>query len=122
PVRADRERKSIGAERTFESDLTGRQALLAALEPIVEAVWTRIEKAGAVGRTVTLKIKLADFRILTRARTLPGPIADRAAFAAQGAELLDTVLPLDNGVRLLGLTLSGLGEPAAADDSQPLLL
>jgi DNA polymerase-4 len=122
PVRADRERKSIGAERTFETDLVGRQALLAALEPIVEAVWTRIERAGAAGRTVTLKIKLADFRILTRARTLPGTIPDRAAFATQGAELLDAALPLDNGVRLLGLTLSGLGEAEAVSDRQPLLL
>jgi DNA polymerase-4 len=122
PVRADRERKSIGAERTFEIDLVGRQALLTALEPIVEAVWTRIERAGAVGRTVTLKLKLADFRILTRARTQPSPIADRASFAARGAELLDAVLPLDDGVRLLGLTLSGLGAAAPGDDGQPRLL
>ena len=122
PVRADRERKSIGAERTFETDLVGREALLGALEPIVEAVWTRIEHAGAVGRTVTLKVKLADFRILTRARTLPVPIADRASFAGHGAGLLEAALPFDNGVRLLGLTLSGLGETEAAGDGQPLLL
>jgi DNA polymerase-4 len=122
PVRADRERKSIGAERTFETDLVGREMLLAALEPIVEAVWTRIERAGAVGRTVTLKVKLADFRILTRARTLPAPIADRATFAGHGAGLLEAALPFDNGVRLLGLTLSGLGEPDCAGDGQPLLL
>jgi len=122
PVRADRERKSIGAERTFETDLVGREMLLAALDPIVEAVWTRIERAGAVGRTVTLKVKLADFRILTRARTLPAPIADRATFAGHGAGLLEAALPFDNGVRLLGLTLSGLGEPDCAGDGQPLLL
>jgi DNA polymerase-4 len=122
PVRPDRERKSIGAERTFETDLVGREALLAAMEPIVEAVWTRIERAGAVGRTVTLKIKLADFRILTRARTVPVPISDRATFADHGAGLLDAALPLDDGVRLLGLTLSGLGEPEGAIGGQPLLL
>jgi DNA polymerase-4 len=122
PVRADRERKSIGAERTFESDLIGREALLAALEPIVEAVWTRIERAGATGRTVTLKVKLADFRILTRARTLPAPIADRASFADHGAGLLEAALPFDNGVRLLGLTLSHLGEPVRLEDGQPRLL
>jgi DNA polymerase-4 len=122
PVRADRERKSIGAERTFENDLVGRQALLGALEPIVEAVWTRIENAGAVGRTVTLKIKLADFRQITRARTVPVPIVDRSTFACHGVGLLDAALPLDNGVRLLGLTLSGLGEPDPSNDRQPLLL
>jgi DNA polymerase-4 len=71
---------------------------------------------------VTLKIKLADFRQITRARTLPVPIADRATFAGQGAELLEAALPLDNGVRLLGLTLSGLGELEPLSDRQPLLL
>ncbi|MBW8785905.1 MAG: DNA polymerase IV, partial [Novosphingobium sp.] len=107
-VSADRARKSVGAERTFDRDLSTGAALRAALDDIVDAVWERIERSEAKGRTVTLKLRHGDFTTLTRARSLPHPIADRAAFAKIGHVLLDELLPLPQPVRLLGLTLSGL--------------
>ena len=61
PVRPDRPPKSVGAERTFDRDLTDEAELLAALEPVIDAAWRRIERAGAAGRTLTLKVKFADF-------------------------------------------------------------
>ncbi|PTQ09987.1 DNA polymerase IV [Sphingomonas oleivorans] len=113
PVRPDRERKSVGAERTFDRDLTDEAELLAALDPIVDAVCARIERAGAAGRTVTLKVKYADFRQITRARSFAAPVSDRASIAAAGTLLLRALCPVPRGVRLLGLTLSALeeGEP-----------
>ena len=109
PVRPDRERKSLGAERTFDRDLAGETALAAALDPVIDAVCRRVAIAGAAGRTVTLKVKFADFQQITRARTLPAPVTDRETLAAIGLSLLRSILPVETGIRLLGLTLSGFG-------------
>ena len=61
PVRADRIRKSVGAENTFAADLSTLEAACAALQPIIEKVWRYCEGADIRGRTVTLKVKYADF-------------------------------------------------------------
>jgi len=118
PVRSDHVRKSIGAERTFLNDMVSPTELLAALDPIVDTVWTRIEAAGANGRTVTLKIKFSDFTIASRARSFAMPVASRQQFAATGAELLSAIFPVPLGVRLLGLTLSGMMEQSPDDCPQ----
>ena len=107
-VRADRPRKSVGGERTFDRDLSSGAALRDALERIIDIVWDRIERSGAHGRTVTLKLKTDDFRTMTRARSSGVPVADKAVFAALARELLDAALPLPQPVRLMGLTLSAL--------------
>jgi DNA polymerase-4 len=107
-VRADRPRKSLGGERTFDRDISSGAALREALDGIVEIVWERIEKAEARGRTVTLKLKHVDFTLLTRARSLPHALADKREFAQVGHALLDALLPLPQPVRLMGLTLSAL--------------
>ena len=72
-VKPDRARKSIGRERTYGEDLTGDMQLYEALESVVESVWQRIEHAGACGRTVTVKIKYADFRQITRSKSFETP-------------------------------------------------
>ena len=119
-VRANRERKSIGAEDTFFSDLTEEAAMVAELDRISHTVWRRIgEKGSAIsGRTVTLKVKYQDFQIVTRARSLDRPVSGREEFLDIGAALLRTLMPVPKGVRLLGLTLSNLGE---ALPSPPIL-
>jgi len=120
-VRADRPRKSVGGERTFDRDIGSGPALREVLERIITLVWERIERSRAKGRTVTLKLKDTDFRTITRAKSLPEPVADAASFAQVARSLLDAVLPLPQPVRLMGLTLSALeGEgslpvPARAD-------
>jgi DNA polymerase-4 len=73
------------ARRSFERDLSVGAALREALEPIVDAVWARIERSGSHGRRVTLKLRLADYRTLTRTRSFPGPAAGRAEFARPAA-------------------------------------
>jgi DNA polymerase-4 len=124
PVRCDRPSKSVGAERTFDRDLTDAGELLAALQPVADAAWRRIERAGVAGRTVTLKAKFTDFRTITRARSLAVPIATRATLADTGAALLLALLPVELGIRLLGLTLSGLSDNAGgiADPQRSLSL
>ncbi len=113
-VKANRARKSVGAERTLERDLSSGPALRDMLERIIEIAWARIEKSKAQGRTVTLKLKHADFSGLTRARSLDAPVASRAMLAAVAHALLDEVLPLAQPVRLVGLTLSALDDDAPA--------
>jgi DNA polymerase IV len=125
-VKPDRERKSIGAEDTFVTDLTGEAEMVAELARIADTVWRRIgEKGGAggiAGRTVTLKVKYQDFRIVTRCRSLDRPVAGRDEFLDIGAALLRGLLPVPKGVRLLGLTLSNLGGPEPEPAMPPLPL
>ena len=109
-VKANRARKSVGAERTLEKDISSGSALREVLVRIIDITWRRIESSGSQGRTITLKLKHADFSQLTRARSLARPVADKTEFAAIGHALLDEVLPLAQPVRLVGLTLSALEE------------
>jgi DNA polymerase-4 len=116
PVQPDRPLKSVGAERTFDVDLTEEADLILALEPVIDAAWTRIARAGASGRTLTLKVKFADFRLVARSRTLAAPMSDRSIIAETGRTLLQSLLPVGQGIRLLGLTLSGLGNDGSGSD------
>jgi DNA polymerase-4 len=70
PVRPDRIRKSVGAERTFFEDIEDPTKLMEALDNVLDALMERVERSGSAGRTVTLKVKYADFRQITRARAM----------------------------------------------------
>ena len=108
PVRANRIRKSLGSERTFNEDLSSGPMLREALDNIIDIVWPQIAERELKGRTVTLKMKYTDFQLCTRARSLPQPVADKAEFARLARALLDEQLPLPLPIRLMGLTLSSL--------------
>lgn len=110
PVRADRVRKSIGSENTFFHDLFSHDDLAAALRESSETVARHAERTGKAGRTISIKLRYADFRTLTRARTLPAPVADADRIHAVALALLAPLEPVELGVRLLGVTLSSLGE------------
>jgi DNA polymerase IV len=116
PVRANRVRKSIGAETTFSSDLTEFDTLVAELKPLVDKVWRHCEATGSRGRTVTLKIKFADFEIITRSRSALSPVAGRDDLERLACGLLEVEIPLPKSVRLLGVSLSSL---QAGDDAEP---
>lgn len=116
-VRPNRERKSIGGERTYSTDLKHSQELRAALVDIIDLVWRRIEARTARGRTVTLKIKFSDFRQITRARSVHSCIDSLEGFSQIAHALLETVLPVERGVRLIGLTLSSLESSDAPTSS-----
>jgi DNA polymerase IV len=106
-VRSNRIRKSVAAENTFLSDLTELDELLAELQPLIEKVWRHCEDHGARGRTVTLKVKYADFEQISRSRTTLGTIASRGELESASAELLKALFPLEKAVRLLGVSISG---------------
>jgi DNA polymerase-4 len=114
PVEPDGEAKSVSAETTFEQDIADLQTLRAVLRRLAEKVSRRLKAAGLAGRTVTLKLKTAAFRLRTRSRQLPDPtrLADRI-FGA-GAELL---APEADGTRyrLIGIGVSDFADPRLAD-------
>lgn len=115
PVREDRQRKSLGAERTFEHDLSEEGELTEALAMIADTVWSRCQsKDEPPARTVTLKLKFTDFRIITRSRTLDRPVASHAEMLAIARELLLAELPPPLGIRLMGVTLSGFASDGEA--------
>ena len=74
PVRPDRVRKSIGAENTFAQDLHAFAPMRDALEPIIAKVWRHCQATGIRGRSVTLKVKFADFQQITRSKSVEDAI------------------------------------------------
>ncbi|WP_084679219.1 DNA polymerase IV [Methylocystis sp. ATCC 49242] len=118
PVRADRIRKSVGAEQTFALDMTDLAAMREALEPVIDKVWRHCETTGVRGRTVTLKVKFSDFDLITRSRTLPHAIDTRAELARNVFETLTGAFPFRKPVRLLGVSISSLGAAQAGDQDQ----
>ena len=120
-VQPDRPHKSISVETTFDVDLKTLAALAEALEPIAESLAQRVARADAAGRTVTLKLRYADFRIVTRSRTLLSPVHAREALLEAGGELLRSVPGIGQGVRLLGLGISNLHQQTGEVAVQPQL-
>lgn len=121
PVRADRVRKSVGAENTFAHDLVALGAMREALQPIIDKVWRYCEGSGIRGRTLTLKVKYADFELITRSRSTPKPIDSRLDVEQISIDLLTRLFPIPKGVRLLGVSLSALGTEQPEDNSQMYL-
>ncbi|MDB5396771.1 MAG: dinB [Rhodospirillales bacterium] len=117
PVRPDRIRKSVGAENTFFTDLTTLEEARIALASIVDTVWRHCDAHGTRGRTVTLKVKYADFQLQTRSRTGVSPVATRSELETTILSLLEPFFPARKGIRLLGVSISSLGE----DDAPALL-
>ncbi|MBO0737227.1 MAG: DNA polymerase IV [Alphaproteobacteria bacterium] len=116
PVRPDRIRKSVGAENTFPADLFAYEAARGALQEIVDKVWGYCEGSGTRGRTVTLKVKFANFQIITRSRTGQTPVRTRSELEQLGDALLEPLFPVARGIRLLGISMSSL---AAEEAEQP---
>jgi DNA polymerase-4 len=117
-VKPDRPYKSVSAERTFDEDLRDRDRLAAELDRIAGYAWDRIARAEVSGRTVTLKVKYADFTIITRSKSFTGPVPDLPAFVAAGQTLLSALHPLPKGIRLLGLGLHNLSEEQQSEPAQ----
>ncbi|WOH76945.1 DNA polymerase IV [Bradyrhizobium sp. NDS-1] len=117
-VRADRIRKSVGAESTFSTDLGDFEAMVSELQPLVDKVWRHSKDKGLRGRTVTLKIKFADFEIMTRSKSVPSAVSSRAGLESLIVALLENETPLPRPVRLLGVSLSSL---QTEDGAEPQL-
>ncbi len=108
PVMPNRVRKSIGAEESYAHDLSERHSMIVALEEIAAILKRRIERSETSGRTITLKVKYADYQQVTRSRTLTESIYDAAEMVRIAVELLDTTEVAQKHARLLGLSVSNL--------------
>ena len=101
-----RERKSLGAERTFVQDYFLLSDLKNQMGNIEDEIWQRIERSQSFGKTLTLKIKFADFEQITRSKTLPSSIQSKSVLKETAIKLLKAEEPFVKGIRLLGLTVS----------------
>ena len=122
PVNTSRERKSSGSETTFDEDLIDAERIEAGVVAMANDVWAWCEKTGARGRTVTVKIKWADFQQSTRSQSLTRPVESQATLHQASLGLIRSVFPPAKGVRLVGVTLSNLApQQAELHAEMPLL-
>lgn len=106
PVQASRERKSLGAEQTFLTDIFYLNDLETELLKICDILWERIEGAKVKGKTLTLKFKYSDFEQHTRSKTISNYFSSKAKLISEGRLLLKSGGGFSKGIRLLGLTVS----------------
>jgi len=107
PVITDQELKSIGHEETFARDLCTHEDLRPHLMRMADAVAGRLRSGAVLGRTVTIKVRFADFTTITRSSTMPEPLDGARAIAMEAEQMLLKLDPTP-GVRLLGVSLSQL--------------
>ncbi|WP_077405164.1 DNA polymerase IV [Cellulophaga omnivescoria] len=110
PVKPNRIPKSVGAERTFNENLSSEIFMLERLENIASELERRLKKSKIAGKTITLKIKYSDFTLQTRSKTIAYFIADKDLILEIAKELLYQE-KLENSVRLLGISLANLNTP-----------
>ncbi len=108
-VNPNRIRKSLGAERTFSQDLFEETEMIEALQKITQKLSPLLLDKNIKGRTLTLKIKYADFNQITRSQTVIEGLQTEEELEKVYIPLLQSIFPLQIGVRLLGLQISNLG-------------
>ena len=101
--------KQVSAETTFDADLTAMAAVHDAVARITEAAHRRLVSSGRAARTVTVKVRSTDFTTHTRSETAALATTDLAALTAVAQRLARAAVP-EGGVRLIGVSLAGLGE------------
>ena len=105
-VEPSRERKSVGAEETFLSDIFQMKDLENEILKIADTLWPRIERSNARAKTLTLKYKYADFEQHTRSNTITGYFSSKNQLITESKKLLKKGGGFSKGIRLLGLTVS----------------
>lgn len=108
PVDPSDDRRSVGAEETFDTDVSELAALRQTLEVMATRTSVRLAGQNLAGRTVTLKVKFANFQTVTRRVSLPLPVRAAADVTRVAATLLTPELLSGRAVRLLGVTVSSL--------------
>ena len=121
-VEPSRSRKSLGKERTFSNDVDNLLQLADFLEKLCSAVWKELKEKELEGRTLTVKVKYADFRQITRSRSFYSPIADLKTFSSAALELLGETEAGIRPVRLLGVTVSSFKGEETAGTARQLFL
>ncbi len=114
-VEPDQERKSVGTELTYDKDLTTQFEIIAELYKVEKELMERLEHAGTAGRTVTLKVKFADFRQVTRSRTLHQYIRDFDTLHGEVTRIRKDLDLEGVRIRLLGVSISNLETEDCSD-------
>jgi DNA polymerase-4 len=89
------------------------------LQPLIEKVWRHCETSGARARTATLKVRFADFELITRSRSI-ALISSASDLSGLALELLKQLMPPTKAIRLIGISVSGFADPEP-DDQLPLM-
>lgn len=113
-VNNNRERKSIGAERTFQNDLQNTHEMLAALELICDTLIERMKAKNAYAKTLTLKLRYANFEVVTRSISPSGGLSDKQSITRLLPALLTKTEAGERAVRLLGLSVAHLQRDASS--------
>src|SRR4051812_43588441 len=121
PLETVRVAKSESRETTFDRDLVGLRALEPVLERLTAELCDTLADADRRGRTVGIKVRFADFRTVTRARTVDQAVNDRSVVLGLAGDLLRELEP-QAPVRLLGVRVAGLDEESAPVDQLELTL
>jgi DNA polymerase IV len=109
-VQPHRETKSVGAEDTFPVDLVDLDEMNLQLNKIALGVHERLKRHRLKGRTITLKIKYHDFKIITRSQSFPSALDELETISETAMKLLASTEPEGARIRLLGISLSNFGE------------
>ena len=114
PVRTRAKSKSISAETTFSEDVASTEEMADVLRRLSERVGSRLRRSGMQARNVGLKLRYPDFATVTRQTTLQQAADGDDVISSTAQQLLvKTLRERAGSVRLLGVSVSGLGEPAA---------
>lgn len=108
PVEADRERKSLGKERTFQEDIKTDKEALHFLRYLSIEVFDTLREKQMHGKTVVLKVRYSDFETHTRRKTLFNYVENEDELYATIYNLWQEVADVEKGVRLIGVTITNL--------------
>jgi len=118
PVQPYRETKSVSSEDTFREDTNDLTILFAELDKIATYVYERLQRYQLKGRTITVKIKFEDFKIITRSLSPVDPVGDDTHIATIAKQLLAAADIGERKVRLLGIGVSNFDEGNAAPNER----
>lgn len=120
PVNVTRDRKSVGKEHTYGSPLSGEDQVLGQLRKIAEEVAVALKKVGKHGQTVVLKVRYADYTTVTKRHTLTRYVATKEAIFSEASLIWEEILGVEQGIRLLGITLTNLDPVTYENITLPL--
>ena len=119
PVVPDRPTKSAGTENTFSKDLSDFPAIQAEIDEMARGIAGWLQKKGLFARTVTIKVRYSDFTTITRSHTRQPATSDGDEISSRALQLLSRTDAGRRPVRLLGVSVHGLGRTAVVDAPEP---
>lgn len=122
PVKVNRIRKSLAVERTLEFDVSIFEEAAPILEKIVLEFYARLERANNFGRTITLKLKSNEFKLITRSHSCNYYIVNIEEIRSIAQKLIKENLDEAAPIRLIGLSASNLQQEKSDNESGQIQL